>query len=333
MEEKNTLNVIKRDGSVQEFDINKALSSFDKVYANGLKRESTPELREQLEQVLTKKFLNKRLVKKVNNGVEEVSVEDIQDAVRDFLMKKDPEAAESFVIYREQRSNYRESNTKLARNIKTKLFAKNIVNQNANIDEASFSGRIGEAASAVCKDYALKNSMSKMARKNHENNMIYQHDLDQYSVGSHNCLSDPLDDSLNDGITTRQSDIRPASSLNTAFQLTAVNFQIQSLQQFGGISATHLDWTMVPFFRISFFKHYVDGLKYIKKLSDKKINEFTEQFGIKYDPYKFGHKSHEIGYIEDQTKVTDNDSELDNELEEAFKDNSLFQKLMKMISF
>ena len=149
----------------------------------------------------------------------------------------------------------------------------------------------------------------------------------------HNCLSIPFDKLLKNGFSTRQTDVRPANSINTASQLVAVIFQIQSLQQFGGISATHLDWTMVPFFRISFFKHYVDGLKYIKKLSDKKINEFTEQFGIKYDPYKFGHKSHEIGYIEDQTKVTDNDNELDNELEEAFKDDSLFQKLIKMISF
>lgn len=170
------LHVIKRDGKVQKFDINKALSSFDKVYADGLKQEPHEGLREQLEQVLTKKFLSsKKLSKKSTNDDNKVSVEDIQDVIRDFLMKKDQNAAEAFVIYREQRSNYRESNTKLAQNIKTKLFAKNVVNQNANLDEASFSGRIGEAASAVCRDYALKNSMSRMARKNHENNMIYQH--------------------------------------------------------------------------------------------------------------------------------------------------------------
>lgn len=164
------MNVIKRDGTVQEFNVNKALSSFDKVYKNGLSQDPPQELRQKLEQTLQKQFDVKK-----KNGETEISVEAIQDAIRDFLMKKDQQAAESFVIYRENRSNYRESNTKLAKNIKTKLFAKNIVNQNANLDEASFSGRIGEAASEVCKDYALKNSMSKMARKNHENNYIYQH--------------------------------------------------------------------------------------------------------------------------------------------------------------
>ena len=40
-------------------------------------------------------------------------------------------------------------------------------------------------------------------------------------------------------------------------QLVAVIFQLQSLQQFGGVSATHLDWTMVPYVKKSFFKHYI----------------------------------------------------------------------------
>lgn len=73
----------------------------------------------------------------------------------------------------------------------------------------------------------------------------------------HNCLSVPFDDLLTKGFNTRQSDVRPANSVNTAFQLVAVLFQIQSLQQFGGVSATHLDWTMVPFVRKSFLKHYI----------------------------------------------------------------------------
>lgn len=48
-----------------------------------------------------------------------------------------------------------------------------------------------------------------------------------------NCLSIPFDHLLADGFNTRQTDIRPANSINTAFQLLAVIFQLQSLQQFG----------------------------------------------------------------------------------------------------
>lgn len=81
-----------------------------------------------------------------------------------------------------------------------------------------------------------------------------------------NCLSFPLDKVLAEGFNTRQTDVRPAESINTAFQLVAVLFQLQSLQQFGGVSATHLDWTMVPYVRKSFLKHYKDGLHYIESL-------------------------------------------------------------------
>lgn len=82
-----------------------------------------------------------------------------------------------------------------------------------------------------------------------------------------NCLSVPFDDLLANGFNTRQTDIRPASSVNTAFQLVAVIFQLQSLQQFGGVSATHLDWTMVPYVRKSFWKHFKDGMTYIGKIN------------------------------------------------------------------
>lgn len=275
MEEKNVLMVQKRDGSLQPFDIKKVCNSFNKVYTKGLKKEVPLDLLEQLVSLISKKYVNKKFSEPIN-------VEDIQDTIRNFLMKKDQEAAESFVIYREQRSNFRETNSKLHKNMKQKLFAKNVVNQNANLDEYSFSGRIGQVAAEVCKDYALKNSMSKMAKKNHEGNYVYQHDLDSFSVGMHNCLSEPLDDVLAHGIKTKQTDIRPASSINTAMQLTAVNFQLQSLMQFGGISSTHLDWTMVPYFRVSFFKHYINGLKYAERWSDKKIAKFCASLGVTY---------------------------------------------------
>lgn len=268
------MKVKKRDGKVQGFDLNKPIHALEKVYKNGVKKE-VPD-------GLISKFTESIRAWLETMKEDVVDIETVQDFLRDFLMSVgENEAAEQFIIYREERSRYRESNTKLAKNIATKLYAKNVVNQNANLDENSFSGRIGEAGAVVCKDFALKNSMSKMARKNHEGNMIYQHDLDKFVSGMHNCLTDPVDILLEHGITLKQCDIRPANSLNTAFQLIAVNFQVQSLEQFGGISASHLDWTMVPYFRKSFFKHYIEGLKYVEGWSDKKIAKFKKMnFGI-----------------------------------------------------
>jgi len=85
----------------------------------------------------------------------------------------------------------------------------------------------------------------------------------------HNCLSIPFDKLLKNGFSTRQTDVRIANSVNTASQLVAVIFQIQSLQQFGGVAATHIDWTMVPYVRKSFNNHFRDGLVYCEEQPDQ----------------------------------------------------------------
>ena len=95
-------------------------------------------------------------------------------------------------------------------------------------------------------------------------------------------MSIPFDGLLANGFNTRQTDVRPAQSINTAFQLMAVLFQLQSLQQFGGCASTHTDWTMVPYVRKSFYKHYCDGVKYVSQkdyfyipgsIGDEKVEE------------------------------------------------------------
>lgn len=178
------------------------------------------------------------------------------------------DVARAYIRYRYKKEVARNKKDDFIKAIREKLDGNNVKNQNANVDEHSFGGRIGEASSVVTKQLALDYLLSPMARKNHIDNIIYTHDLDSYYVGSHNCLSIPFDNLLANGFNTRQADVRPAGSINTAFQLIAVIFQIQSLCQFGGVSATHLDWTMVPYVRKSFWKHFRDGVKYLYSPND-----------------------------------------------------------------
>ena len=195
-----------------------------------------------------------------NEMDEPLGVEDIQELVEDYLTDYDLKVGKAYIKYRYKHGIMRANSTEFIRAISEKLRASNVQNQNANIDEHSFGGRVGEASDEMMKQYALDFCMSEMARNNHLNNEIYIHDLSAYAVGMHNCLSIPFDDLLAKGFNTRQTDVRPANSINTAFQLVAVIFQLQSLMQFGGVSATHLDWTMVPYVRKSFYKHYLDGM-------------------------------------------------------------------------
>ena len=215
-----------------------------------------------------------------------LTINEVQDLVEKGLMStKRKDVAKEYITYRDMRDRERLRNSQLRKNIVKKLKAKDVQNQNANVDERSFGGRIGEASSEQMRDIALNDIISEMARTNHLGNMVYIHDLDHYAVGDHNCLSIPFDPLLEKGFNTRQADIRPANSVSTALQLVAVICQLQSLQQFGGVSATHLDWTLVPYVRKSFRKHYIDGLTYldwdVQKHSDHCASKFFEKLNEK----------------------------------------------------
>lgn len=251
------MKVIKRDGAIVPFDIEKIIVAINKAFV---------EVDGALYEEDTANDIAYEIGCKVANMKDCITVEEIQDLVEDYLMRSERrDVARAYIRYRYKKEAARNKKDDFIQAIREKLDASDIKNQNANVDEASFGGRTGEASSVVTKQLALDYLISPMARENHLNDEIYIHDLDSYYVGSHNCLSIPFDDLLANGFNTRQTDVRPAGSANTAFQLVAVIFQLQSLQQFGGVSATHLDWTMVPYIRKSFYKHFLDGVKYCQK--------------------------------------------------------------------
>ena len=287
------MKVIKRDGRIVDFDATKIeraiLAAFQDV--DGEITDYAKEKAENIASYIEGYYLD----------VDETpGIEEIQDLVEKGLMStKRKDVAKNYILYREERTKIRNANSKLMQNIKEKIEASDVQNQNANVDEHSFGGRMGEARSELMKDYALNYIISPMARENHLNNEIYIHDLDAYAVGMHNCLTIPFDKLLAEGFNTRQTDVRPARSINTAFQLVAVLFQLQSLQQFGGVSASHLDWTMVPYVRISFRKHFNDGLKYICNY-DFEYDKRFENVSIEDERYKTYPKAYQ--YALDMTE-------------------------------
>lgn len=274
------MKIIKRDGRKLNFNPIKIENAVMKAFiaVDGQPTEYAIEKAKNIASYIENYCLQKNKV---------LTVEEIQDMVEHGLMStKRKDVAKAYIKYRNERDKVRTQNSELRKRIREKLNASNTQNQNANVDEHSFGGRIGEASSEQMRDIALNELLSPMARKNHLENMIYIHDLDHYAVGDHNCLSIPFDHLLANGFNTRQTDVRGANSVNTAFQLIAVIFQLQSLQQFGGVSATHLDWTMVPYIRKSFKKHYVNAVKYIPLPKDWKIVRPKDDWSIDCEDYK-----------------------------------------------
>ena len=215
----------KRDGRLVQFNKNKIIDAIVSAFKD-VDGEITPYALDKANKIA--EYVESQSKKKILN------VEEVQDIVERGLMStKRKDVARKYITYREDRSRIRNWNSRMMDKVADKLAATNVQNQNANVDEYSFGGRRGEADSVIFKQYALDNLVSEMARNNHLNNEIYIHDFDSYVLGMHNCLTLPFDDLLANGFNTRQTDVRPANSVNTAFQLVAVLFQLQSLQQFG----------------------------------------------------------------------------------------------------
>lgn len=274
--------VLKRDGRQVEFDRSKIFNAVYKAF------EQLNKPSDEATQIAGK------IANEIESTNKNYTVEEIQDIVEKKLMSTaHKDVAKAYINYRQLHKMARSQYKELMDAVGEKLSGSNIENQNANVDEHSFGGRMGEATRIVTKKFALEYLVSPMAKRNHENNEIYIHDLDNYAVGCHNCLSIPFDDLLAKGFNTRQTDVRPAQSINTAFQLVAVIFQLQSLQQFGGVSATHLDWTMVPYVRKSFWKHFKDGLVYIQKETCPTDDHFDPNCPINAEIYKVSDEAYQ----------------------------------------
>ena len=256
--------VIKRDKREELFNPNKIAIAITK--ANDAVKESFRIKKSTINTIVSS------ITKKCRESGDKIDIEFLQDRVEEELIDHRAKAvAKAYICYRYEHQLIRDKYKSLMIKVGEKIFAKDVKNQNANVDEKSFGGRKGEAADIVLKTYAEDNLMSDLMRERHVNNQIYVHDENAYATGEHNCLTIPYDHLLKNSFLTRQTDVRGARSINTACQLIAVIAQLQSLQQFGGVSGGHIDWTLVPYVRISFFKHYKDGLKYINEMSDDAI--------------------------------------------------------------
>ena len=172
------MTIIKRTGEKATYDEMKIYNALYKAFAEVDGSVSTED----------DNIINKIVKEITNDFVEEgMRIEDIQDIVEDKLMEsKRKDVARAYIRYRYSHQKEREKEAKIIKLMKEKFEAMNIVNSNANVDEASFSGREKEAATAAQKEIVLDDLLPKDVAKAHRDMLIYQHDLEKETVGEHN---------------------------------------------------------------------------------------------------------------------------------------------------
>lgn len=274
--------VIKRDGRENPFNSEKIYVAVMKAFNEREKKDgkAIPE----------KEDIAKQIAKEISElPKDKMTVEEIQDIVETKLMKSfRPEVAKDYILYRDKRTVVRDRKNKLVQ--KVMIRAKSQINEhsNANVDEESFSGREKEASADIGKTIALDyEGLSREVAEAHKIMLVYQHDLEKAIYGVHNCLNLYFQYIFKHGFKTRNGDVRPPKSFSTACQLVAVAFQCQSQVQFGGVGTIHLDYDLAPFVRMSFSKHFKEGLKWVEHESEEYINHVPDLIGIEDEEAKY----------------------------------------------
>lgn len=285
--------IIKRNGQKELFNKNKIINAINKAFAQVdgkvYEEDTAQEIADEIEQ-------------KIKNIKTITTVEEIQDWVEDSLMESErKDVARAYVRFRYKQEIVRNKYTDLMKAVQNKALASNVQNSNANVDEYSFGGRKFEAAGIVMKQLADETLLSPDIKKAKDENRIYIHDYDNYSVGCHNCSFIDFQYLFKHGFTTRNGDVRPPQSISTAMQQVAVIIQCQSQVQYGGTASGHIDFDLAPFVKKSFYKHFKDGLKYIDNSNEYNSPRFNDNLSINDYQYT-SHNGKAYKYAMDMTE-------------------------------
>lgn len=140
-----------------------------------------------------------------------------------------------------------------------------VLRENANLNGESFSGKMSKFGSEYSKWYASHFVLPTRLVQAIQDNIVYVHDLDQYALGTTNCIFIPFDKLLRRGFNTGNGSVRPPTSIMTAMALVAIIFQSQQNSQYGGVSANKLDFDLAPYVAKSFAKYFRKGLDYFEE--------------------------------------------------------------------
>ena len=265
------MKIKKRDGRFAEFDKHKIKIAVLKAFID-VDGEETSYAKDKAREIAN-------YIESLNK---DMSVEEVQDIVENKLMSSNrKDVARSYIIYRNDRNRVREQNSNVIKKVMKRVNASDVENANANVDERSFSGREKEASADIGKTIALEyGGLSREVANAHIEMLNYQHDLEKAIYGEHNCLNLDFGEIFTYGFKTRNGDVRPPASFSTSCQLVAVAFQCQSQVQFGGVGSIHLDYDLAPFVKMSFAKHFKDGLKWLSEASEEYINSLPKKIEI-----------------------------------------------------
>ena len=256
--------VIKRDGSLVEFDKDKIKSAISNAFI-------------EIDGMLDDK--SNDIINRISDSIEglnkELTVENIQDIVENKLMASNrKDIAKAFMIHREKRKMVREALKRdegilsLIKGTNDELNVENS-NKNATLVTTQRDYIAGEVSKDLVRRY---NFFPKEVMDAHDEGLIHLSDLDYQIQPIHNCELINLEDMLQNGTVINGIKIDKPNSFSTACTIaTQIIVQVTS-NSYGGatISLAHLS----PFIQTTRDKLKKD---WGDKLSDEDIEKLVRK--------------------------------------------------------
>lgn len=264
--------VIKRNGSIEEFDKEKIRVAIRKALVE------TKECKNS--QVIA---LSRLVADDVCEEIDDeyIGIEDIQDLVEFKLMERGlKNTAKAYILYRAERNRIRNQHP-LDKSVLGLIDYSNkeVLTENSNKQGQIVSTQRDLIAGEISKYIAKTQMIPQDIVKAHDEGVIHIHDLDYYVQSISNCELVPLDKMFKEGTVINKKLIRTPKSLRTASTLaTQIATQISSFT-YGGqtMSLSHL----APYVRVSerkIRKELLEEMNLIHKvLSDDEINKIVEK--------------------------------------------------------
>lgn len=257
------MKVIKRDGTIVDFDGNKIRVAIGK--ANTEVEENERALPEEIEAI----------VSAIENSKEQIDVEEIQDIIEDMLMNFDRNRlAKKYIKYRYHRKLVRESNT-TDQTIKELIVGESEYwntensNKNAKVVTVLRDYIAGVTSTDISKRFLLPPEITKA----HEDGILHFHDMDYFAQPISNCELINLEDMLQNGTVVNGVMIEKPHKFITACTIATQIILGVSSSTYGGatVTLTHL----APFVRDSYNRYYEKYKE--RKLTEEECKRFATE--------------------------------------------------------
>lgn len=227
--------VIKRDGKIEKFEIEKIVKAIYKACNEG-----------QLE-IHDEELLYDLIRMCLFNMDEEITVEEIHDIVIKCLRDYNEfDIADNYENYRKDRNKIREKKSNIMKTIIE--LGKETDRDNGNVGN-NFSAKLLRIASEANK-WAMLAAMDKEMAKHHENGDYHIHDLDSFNL-TVNCLHLPMEKLLKNGFNTGYGTLNSPKRIESAAMLSCIMLQSAQNDQFGGVALPDFDIAMAPYVELT----------------------------------------------------------------------------------